>query len=145
MKKTTKENKKIIFKFFYIIFFSLILGFLCGYFISSSLNYENSYYQANFTYSGNKDLNQMLNKEHLTQIKNTDLDKYGSINIDSLLKNNNLTLTKENDLYTIKTKTKFYDDFFFISKQTVGTRAKTYIKLSIINYVDNESEIAYNW
>ena len=139
-----KTNKKLIFKVIMIFIISLITSFLFGYFITSCVNYENSYYQVSFTYDGEKNLENIVDKEYLESIKETDENKYGSINIDKLINKKHFSIEKENNIYIIKTKTKYYDNFFFLSKKVVGTRAKTFIKLALTNFVEDPSLLAFS-
>lgn len=143
MKKNLNISKKLIFKIFSIIIISFVITFLSGFFITSLYNNQNSYYQASFTYEGEKNLYDMINKEYLEEIKNSSYEKYQSINVDKLLASNDFILTNEGNYYTIKTKIKYYDSFFFISKQSVGTRAKTFIRDCLTNYIENDETIDY--
>lgn len=132
--------KKNILKKLYCLLLSFFLSFLCGYFITSIVNQENSYYQCNFIYNGNKNLQEIINKEYIEEIKNTDLNKYQSVDSSQLLKNKNLSIVQiSSNEYVLKTKAKYYDNFFFVSKNTIGTRAKTFIKLLLTSYCEDNS------
>lgn len=143
MKKLTNVSKSYIIKLVSIISLSLILSFLLGFFITSIVNRENSYYQCQFTYDGNKDLSQIINVEYLNSIKQTDENKYKSVDVKSLVSKKDISISYENNIYTINTKSKYYENFFYISKNQVGTRAKTFIKLALTNFIDENETIAF--
>ena len=143
MIKKVNLSKKQIIKMVVIIITSFILSFLGGYLITSIVNQENSYYTASFTYDGTKDLNNIVNKEYLESIKDTDTKKYGSVDVDKLIDRHHFSITKEDNNYVITTKTKYYDNFFFVSKAKMGTRAKTFIKLSLSNYVEDMNLVTF--
>lgn len=139
----TKINKSLIYKIICVTLLSFLLTFLSGYLITSFINQENSYYQVNFVYEGDKDLENIISKEYLQSIKDNH-EKYNGINVDKLIDNNHFKLTHDDDNYTIITKTKYYEDFFFASKQSVGTRAKTFIRDALTTYVEDEVIIFEN-
>ena len=143
MNKLTKESKIYILKLLSVLILSLILSFLAGFFITSTVNNQNSYYQVTFTYSGNKDLSNIVSKDYLQSIKNTDANKYSTVDVDKLIDKSHFTIEKIDDEYIIKTKAKYYADFFFSKQQRVATRAESFIKLTLNNFVDSQDEITY--
>ena len=143
MKNKINLTKQSIFKIIFILVFSFLLSFLSGYLVTSLVNQNHSYYQVNFVYEGNQDLSKIVDKEYLQGIKSLDQKKYASIDINKLIDKQDFTLTKDNNNYTLETKCHYYDNFFFVSQKTMGTRAKTFIKLALTNYVDNQKEIIF--
>lgn len=136
--------KKNLLKIISCLSICLILSFIIGFFITSIVNNQTNYYQCNFTYQGEKDLTKIVNVDYLSQIKETDEKKYGSININKLVKKNDFKITKQdNQNYVLVTKAKYYDNFFYISKNQVATRAKTFVKLSLTNYINQDEQIIF--
>lgn len=143
MKKINLLSKHLI-KIYFICILSFLISFLSGFLITTMINNQNSYYQASFTYQGEKDLLQLVDKEYLESIKQSSIDKYSSINIDKLIDNQDFKIEKENNYYTITTKSHYYSNFFFISKREVGTRAKTFIKLVVTNYIEDPELVTFD-
>lgn len=147
--KTYPIRSKRLRTVFVVTLLSFLLSFLFGYLITSFVNYRNSYYQVNFTYEGDQDLNAMIDADYLKEIRKSDLNKYASIDVDAMLRKEDFTLTDHRPNYTICTKSRYYDQFFFISKKSVGTRAKTFIRTALTTYIrdtdslvfENESDI----
>lgn len=138
-------SKNHIVKIITIAFFSLLISFISGFFITTLINKSCSYYQASFIYNGEKDLSLIIDKEYLQSIKDTNSKNYSSINITSLVDNKDISIIKEdNNYYTITTKANYFDDFFYASKGKVDTRAKTFIKLALTNYIEDNETIVFN-
>ena len=138
-------TKKHLIKIITITLLSLLISFISGFFVSNLINNANGYYQASFTYEGNKDLNQIIDKEYLQSIKDTNKTNYASINISSLVDKKDISITKEGtNYYTITTKAHYYSTFFYSAKKRVDTRARTFIKLALTTYIEEGETITFD-
>lgn len=126
-----------------ITLLSLTIAFLSGFLIASFCNFSNSYYEVNFTYDGERDLNGILDADFLKEIRNSDLNRYGSVDVDRMLRKKDFSLNKNESGYTIVTKSRYYDRFFFISKKSVETRAKTFIRTVLTAYIEETATLNF--
>lgn len=130
------------------IILMIIVSLLFGFFISKITTYLNAYYTASFEIINDTsfDYEKLTTNAYLEMVKEsgynnkTKTNKYENINISKMLKNNDFTITKqEENHYEIKTAYKYYDIFFITSSKSLGTRSKMFIKDSIINLVGEEN------
>ena len=61
-----------------------------------------------------------------------------------MLEKKHFTYTVEQNTIIIQTKIKYYDDFFLSSSNSVGTRAKMFIKDSVLKIAGEENEIIFS-
>lgn len=124
---------KSFFKFikhhYFVLLISLVVSYLFFYVLGNFINQEKSYYEATFYVENIEEFNdELLNDENfLNSIKNS-AQKYENIDISKMLKNNDFTYQINEKDITIITKAKYYDQFFLSASNSVGTRAKTFIK-----------------
>lgn len=132
-------KKNTIYKLisFYIIV--VIIGFFGGYFITNLINKQNETFVSSFTlkegdYNANLD---SLNDENFLKevINNHPNLSLESIDVTSLLNNHDFILTSENNVYTITTKTRYYETSYIFSSNKVISRASTFIKYSLFDLV----------
>lgn len=119
---------------FYILV--IIIGFIGGYFITSLINYQNETFISTFTCEDatfNDKTASLTSKDYLNEvIKNHPSLGLDSINVDSLIDNNDFVLTKDDEVtYTITTKTKYYETSYISSSNKVISRASTFIKYAL--------------
>ena len=132
-------KKNVIYKLISFYVLVVIIGFFGGYFITDLINKQNEIYVSSFTlkeddYNANLD---SLNDENFLRevINNHPNLSLESIDVTSLLNNNDFVLTTENDVYTITTKTRYYETSYIFSSNKVISRASTFIKYSLYDLV----------
>lgn len=115
----------------------LIVCFLSSVVVVDLINTNKSYYEATFIVENIETFDsELLNDvEYLNSIKNS-ASKYENIDVEKMLDRNHFNYTINNNEITIQTKAKYYDDFFNSSSLSVGTRAKTFIKDSVLKISD---------
>ena len=123
----TNTFLKNLFKGKFVLLFIFIFTFFAGYFVGEGINYVNETYECNFTSTVTIVEDDVLSLDHLTNIRDS-AEKYAEINVDSLKKNNEISLIKNEENYTITTYARCYENFFISKSETVSTRAKMYIK-----------------
>ena len=111
----------------FVLLFILIFTFFAGYLVGEGINFVKETYECNFTSTIEIVEDDVLSFEHLTKIRDS-AEKYKEINVESLKKNKEITLTKNEENYTITTYARCYETFFISKSETVSTRAKMYIK-----------------
>lgn len=132
-------KKNVIYKLISFYVLVVIIGFFGGYFITDLINKQNEIYVSSFTlkegdYNANFD---SLNDENFLRevINNHPNLSLESIDVTSLLNNHDFVLTTENDVYTITTKTRYYETSYIFSSNKVISRASTFIKYSLYDLV----------
>ena len=132
-------KKNVIYKLISFYVLVVIIGFFGGYFITDLINKQNEIYVSSFTlkegdYNANLD---SLNDENFLKevINNHPNLSLESIDVTSLLNNHDFVLTTENDVYTITTKTRYYETSYIFSSNKVISRASTFIKYSLYDLV----------
>lgn len=132
-------KKNVIYKLISFYVLVVIIGFFGGYFITDLINKQNEIYVSSFTlkeddYNANLD---SLNDENFLRevINNHPNLSLESIDVTSLLNNHDFVLTTENDVYTITTKTRYYETSYIFSSNKVISRASTFIKYSLYDLV----------
>lgn len=123
IKNIVKSIKKNI---FFIILLPVLL-FLTSYCISNQVHLYTNEYHCSFTSTEQVTEKVLLNKENLNRVKNS-ADKYKNIDVEQMIKNNDISLSMSNNTYTIITKAKYYDDFFISSSSSKSTRAKKFLQ-----------------
>ena len=123
----------------------LIVSFLFSFLTIEFVNQNRSYYQATFEVSNIELFNDelLLEENFLNEIKNS-AEKYKNIDVEKMLEKKHFTYTVEQNTITIQTKIKYYDDFFLSSSNSVGTRAKMFIKDSVLKIAGEENEIIFS-
>lgn len=123
----------------------LIVSFLFSFLTIEFVNQNRSYYQATFEVSNIESFNDelLLEENFLNEIKNS-AEKYKNIDVEKMLEKKHFTYTVEQNTITIQTKIKYYDDFFLSSSNSVGTRAKMFIKDSVLKIAGKENEIIFS-
>lgn len=132
-------KKNVIYKLISFYVLVVIIGFFGGYFITDLINKQNEIYVSSFTlkeddYNANLD---SLNDENFLRevINNHPNLSLESIDVTSLLNNHDFVLTTENEVYTITTKTRYYETSYIFSSNKVISRASTFIKYSLYDLV----------
>ena len=122
----------------------LIVSFLFSFLTIELVNQNRSYYQATFEVSNIEAFNDemLLEEGFLNEIKNS-AEKYKNIDVEKMLEKKHFTYTKEQSTITIETKIKYYDDFFLSSSNSVGTRAKMFIKDSVLKIAGEENNVVF--
>lgn len=123
----------------------LIVSFLLSFLTIEFVNQNRAYYQATFEVSNIESFNDelLLEEEFLNEIKNS-AEKYKNIDVEKMLEKKHFTYTKDKNTITIQTKIKYYDDFFLSSSNSVGTRAKMFIKDSVLKIAGESNEIIFS-
>ena len=123
----------------------LIVSFLFSFLTIEFVNQNRSYYQATFEVGNIESFNDelLLEENFLNEIKNS-AEKYKNIDVEKMLEKKHFTYTVEQNTITIQTKIKYYDDFFLSSSNSVGTRAKMFIKDSVLKIAGEENEIIFS-
>ena len=123
----------------------LFVSFVLSFFVVNQINQTNAIYTASFQVENIEMFEDELltNTDFLNQIKNS-ASKYSNINVEKMIVNNHFTYTKEENEITITTKIKYYDDFFLSASSSVGTRAKMFIKDSVLTIAGENNKIVFN-
>lgn len=134
--KTSKAQRNIIY-----YFLTIMISFFIGYFILTISNTITSKYECKFetNFTINNDL---LSLDNLNKAKESNKN-HSNIDTTSLFYKNGISLEQiNNTTYVITTYTRYYDNFFLKDKQTISTRAKTFIKSLLKEYTESQ-EITY--
>lgn len=129
----------------YIVILSVV--FLSTFLISDLYNNQKAYYEASFTIDNinNFDDSLLLDSTFLNQIKeNGSNGKYQNIDVEEMLEKKDFSYVKEDNTITIQTKYKYYDIFFLSSSNTVGTRAKMFIKDTVTKIAGENCTITFS-
>ena len=113
----------------------LVIGFLSSFVTCYFINNVRSYYEASFIVENIEsfDDSKLVDNDFLNEIKDSGANgKYEAIDVEKMLDKNHFSYTIQGNEITIKTKIKYYEDFFLSSSQSVGTRAKMFIKDSVL-------------
>ena len=132
-----KNYLKFLYKHAIAFLILLVVCFLSSVVVVDLINTNKSYYEATFIVENVETFDvELLNDiEYLNSIKNS-ASKYENIDVEKMLDKNHFTYIVNNNEITIQTKAKYYDNFFNSSSLSVGTRAKTFIKDSVLNISD---------
>ena len=123
----------------------LLVCFLFSFLTIEFVNQNRAYYQATFEVSNIETFEDelLVDENFLNAIKNS-AEKYKNIDVEEMLEKKHFTYTIEQNTITIETKIKYYDDFFLSSSNSVGTRAKMFIKDSVLKIAGEENEIIFS-
>mgnify|MGYP002557981999 CR=1 FL=1 len=124
----------------------LCIGFLSSFIIGDLINQNQAYYEAKFEVDNIQEFNAelLINEDFLNEIKNNgENDKYKNIDIEKMLAKGDFSYFIEDNRITIQTKYKYYDLFFLSSNNTIGTRAKMFIKDSVSAIAFNRCEVTF--
>ena len=128
----------------FIYLFTIVVTFLLGVVVIDTVNFYNSDYEIVFTVNEEFDYTKLEDKDYLISIKNTH-EKYSGIDIEEMVKNDDVNITYENNEYKIITGYKYYETFFISSSKTKGTRVKQFYKDAINNLVSEEAIVTYKY
>lgn len=123
-----------------------VVGFLAPLVVIELINDSVSYYEATFEVNDieNIDYEKFLDITFLNEIKENGANgKYQGINVEKMIANDDFSYTINNNNITIVTKAKYYEEFFISSSNSVGTRAKMFIKDSVIAACDENAIIIF--
>ena len=124
----------------------LFVGFLSFFVACYFINNVRAYYQASFEVENIElfDDSKLIDNDFLNEIKNSGANgKYAAIDVDKMLDKQHFSYTIDGNKITIETKIKYYEDFFLSSSQSVGTRAKMFIKDSVLK-IANENKVTFD-
>ena len=124
----------------------LFVVFLFSFFVSNLYNQNKSYYQASFSVSNVEefDAQLLLDEDFLNSIKEAGKGKYDGTNVEKMLENDGISYVCDNNNFTITTKSKYYETFFLSSKNNVSTRAKMFIKDSVLKIAGDKCEVTFS-
>ena len=122
----------------------LLVCFLFSFLTIEFVNQNRAYYQATFEVSNIETFEDelLVDENFLNAIKNS-AEKYKNIDVEEMLEKKHFTYTIEQNTITIETKIKYYDDFFLSSSNSVGTRAKMFIKDSVLKIAGEDNKVVF--
>ena len=131
-------------KHFLVLIITLVIGFLGTFVLIETINQQRSYYESIITID---DINKfddelLIDVDFLNDIKKTD-KKYNNIDVEKMLNKKDFSYVIDENNIVIKTKCKYYDVFFIGSSNTVGTRAKTFIKDVVNKIADDKCQVTF--
>ena len=126
-----------------ICIFVFIITFLLGFVGGNTYNFYNSNYEIVFSVNGEFDYEKLVDQEYLLTIANS-AKKYENIDIEKIIKNNDLKIDKNNNKYIITTGYQYYAEFFNSKSQTKGTRVKQFY-IDAIDGLVGENEVTYQY
>ncbi|MCI5745016.1 MAG: folate family ECF transporter S component [Erysipelotrichaceae bacterium] len=113
---------------------SLLVCYLLSFFTIDLINQQRAYYQASFLVENIADFQDelLIDSDFLNEIKDSGANnKYINIDVETMLEKNDFTYEVIDNKITIKTKFKYYDQFFLSSTNSLSSRAKMFIKDSV--------------
>ena len=125
-------------KHFLVLIITLVIGFLGTFVLIETINQQRSYYESIITID---DINK-FDDDFLNDIKKTD-KKYNNIDVEKMLNKKDFSYVIDENNIVIKTKCKYYDVFFIGSSNTVGTKAKTFIKDVVNKIADDKCQVTF--
>ena len=139
-----KKYFKYLYTHIFTILTFLIVSFFSPIVIIDIINNNTAYYEASFSVSNIEEFNHelLLDEQFLNEIKNS-ASKYENINVEKMLEKGHLSYVIDSNNITITTKIKYYDNFFNSSSKTVGTRAKTFIKDSVLSIASDKVDVIF--
>ena len=120
-----------------------IVSFLIGFVGVDTYNFYNANYEIKFSVNEKFDYQKLENKDYLLTIVNS-ADKYSGIDVEKMIKNNDVNISKSGNNYTITTGFEYYEEFFISNSKTKGTRVKQFFKDAISGLID-ESLVKYEY
>ena len=147
-----KNYFKYVINNLFAIVMVMILCFVASTFTIKMIDDSKSYYEAVFEVEdiASFDVEKLTNVEFLNEIKasgynpNTDSNKYENIDVEKMLGKGHFAYTVEGSTITITTKAKYYELFFLSSTASVGTRAKMFIKDSVLKIAGEQNVVFDN-
>lgn len=141
-----KNYFKYLYKHIIKLLMVLVMCFLSSIVTIDIINRNISYYEASFSVDNieNFDDELLIDVTLLNEIKASGSNgKYENIDVEKMIKNKDFSYTiKENEI-TIKTKIKYYDNFFNSKSLSVGSRAKTFIKDLVSKIAQEKCEVTF--
>lgn len=128
----------------FICLFAFFVTFLLGFVGSNTYNYYNSSYEIKFSVNEKIDYLKLEDKDYLLTIVNS-AEKYKEIDVNKMLKNDDINIEKKGDSYTITTGFQYYKEFFISSSKTKGTRVKQFFKDAINGLVSDKTIVNYEY
>ena len=140
-----KSYFQYLFTHIFAILTILVVSFLTPLVTIDIINNQTAYYQASFTVS---DIN-LFEEELLTDANflnsiKARATKYENIDVEKMLKKDHFNYLVDGNKITITTKIKYYDNFFNSSSLSVGTRAKTFIKDSVLDLAQEYCVVTFD-
>ena len=123
--------------------FVFIITFLLGFVGGNTYNFYNSNYEIVFSVNEEFDYEKLVDQEYLLTIVNS-AKKYENIDIEKIIKNNDLKIEKNNNKYIITAGYQYYAEFFNSKSQTKGTRVKQFY-IDAIDGLVGENEVTYQY
>ena len=120
-----------------------IISFMIGFVEVDTYNFYNANYEIKFSVNEKFEYQKLENKDYLLTIVNS-AEKYSEINIEKMIKNNDVNIVKDGNNYTITTGFEYYEEFFISKSKTKGTRVKQFFKDAISGLID-ESLVKYEY
>lgn len=124
-----------------------LVGFLLPLVTLDTISNNVSYYEATFYVENIEDIEHklLIDENFLNSIKESgENGKYDGINVEKMLQKNDFSYTINGNSITIITKSKYYENFFISSSSSVGTRAKMFIKDSVIKASNEDANIKFD-
>ncbi len=124
----------------------LCIAFLSSFIIADVINQKNAYYEAKFEVDDIQqfDTTLLVNENFLNEIKAQGTnEKYKNIDVEKMLKKGDFSYSVEGNIITIQTKFKYYDLFFLSSNNTIGTRAKMFIKDCVLTIASQRCTVTF--
>ena len=124
-----------------------LVGFLLPLVTLDTISNNVSYYEATFSVENIEDIEHelLIDENFLNSIKESgENGKYDGINVEKMLQKNDFSYTINGNSITIITKSKYYENFFISSSSSVGTRAKMFIKDSVIKASNEDANIKFD-
>ncbi len=124
----------------------LCIAFLSSFIIADVINQKNAYYEAKFEVDDIQqfDTTLLVNENFLNEIKAQGAnEKYKNIDVEKMLEKGDFSYSVEGNTITIQTKFKYYDLFFLSSNNTIGTRAKMFIKDCVLTIASQRCTVTF--
>ena len=145
-----KKYFKYVINNLFVILMVFMMAFVATTFTIKLIDDSKSYYEATFEVADIEsfEVSKLTDVDFLNEIKesgynpNTETNKYENINVEKMLEKEDFSYTVDGSTITITTKTKYYELFFLSSSASVGTRAKMFIKDSVLK-IAGEQEVTF--
>ena len=113
-----------------ILIFSILFIFLGSFLIFEGIDYLNEKFTCEFSTSVQININNFFNEEKLNETKNSK-DKYKNIDINTIIKENGITISQtDEDTYVITSYSRYFKSFLSDTNNSKGF-VKAYLKLMI--------------
>ena len=124
----------------------IVIPFLCFFLGVEIYNKANSYYTATFSVENIEKFEdaKLVDVNLLNEVKASGANgKYENINVEKMIKKGHFSYTVTENSITITTKYKYYDEFFLSSSNSLSTRAKMFVKDTVLK-VAGENKITFS-